>query len=49
MVDGHIEIRNRLGLYALSGIDYQEGTFASGNRAAYFVREVNVSRGINQV
>ena len=49
MLDGHIEVRNRLSLHALRGIDHQYGTFTGGNRTAHFVTEVHVPRSVYQV
>ena len=49
MVNGHIEVRDGLCLNALCGIHHQQRTLTGRNRTRYFVREVYVSRGINQV
>ena len=49
MVDGHIEIRNSLSLDTLCGINHQQCALAGSNRTANLVREVNVSRSVDQV
>ena len=49
MVDGHVEIRDGLCLYALRGINDQQGTFAGSYGTGDLVGEVHMSRGINEV
>ena len=49
MVDGHVEVRDRLRLHALCGIDHQQGTFAGSNRTRHLIGEVYMTRGINQI
>ena len=46
---GEVEVRNRLRLNALRGVDHQQRPFARGDCARHFVREVHVSRGVDQV
>ena len=46
---GEVEVRNRLRLNALRGVDHQQRPFARGDCARHFVREVDVSRGVDQV
>ncbi len=47
--DGHVEVGDGLCLHALRGIHYQQCSFASGDGTGNFVREVHVSRSINQI
>ena len=47
--DGQIEVRNRLCLDALRGVDHQQRPFARGDRARHLVGEVDVSRRVDQV
>ena len=47
--DGQIEVRNRLRLNALRGVDHQQRPFARGDGARNLVGEVDVSRGVDQV
>ena len=49
VVDGQIEVRDGLCLYALRGVDHQQRTLAGGYRTADFIREVHVSRSVNQI
>ena len=42
-------VRDGLRLHTLCGIDHQQRALAGGNRTADLIREVNVSRSINQV
>ena len=49
MVDCHIEIGDGLCLYSLCGINDKQSAFTSSNRAAHFIREVNMSRSINKI
>ncbi len=44
-----IKVSDGLRLHALGCIDEQQDTFAGGQSAGYFVGEVDVSRGIDQV
>ena len=46
---GQVEVRYGLRLNALRGVDDQQRAFARGDGARHFVREVNVSRGVDQV
>ena len=49
MVNGHIEIGNRLSLYALSSVHHQEGALTSSDTARYLIAEVHVSRSIDEI
>ena len=49
VVDGQVEIRDGLRLHALGGIHHQQRTLAGGYRTRHLVREVDMSRGVNQV
>ncbi len=49
VADGQVEVRNRLRLDALRGVDHQQRPFARRDRARHFVRKIDVSRGIDQV
>ncbi|MPN11782.1 hypothetical protein SDC9_159090 [bioreactor metagenome] len=49
MFDGHVQVRNGLSLNALSSVNDQQCSFASGNRTRYFIGEIHVSRSVNQV
>ena len=46
---GQVEVRYGLRLNALRGVDDQQRAFARGDGARHFVREVDVSRGVDQV
>ena len=48
-VHRHHGISNGLSLDALRSIDYQDGAVACGKRAAYLVREVDVTRCVDEV
>ena len=50
-VIGHrqVHVGNRLGLYALCGIDEQERSFARRQTARHFIGEVDVTRRIDQM
>jgi hypothetical protein len=48
-VQGGVAVGHGLGLDALAGVDHQQRAFAGRQRAADFVGEVNVTRGVNQV
>ena len=43
------KVADRLSLDALGGVDDEHGAFACGERAGYFVREVHVSRRIDEI
>ena len=47
--DGQVEVRDRLGLDALRGVHHEQRPFARGDGARDFVREIDVSRGVDQV
>ena len=47
--DGEVEVRQRLRLDALACVHHEDRAFACGKRAAHFVREVDVPRGIDHV
>ncbi len=47
--DGEVEVRKRLRLDALACVHHEDGAFACGERAAHFVREVHVPRGVDHV
>ena len=49
LVHGEVDVRERLRLDALGGVDHQEGAFAGGQAAGNFVGEVDVAGGIDQV
>ena len=49
IVYSQIEVRDGLCLYALCGIHHQQCAFAGSDRPRHLVREVNVSRSVNQV
>ena len=49
ILDSHIEVGDRLRLNALCSIHDQQSTLTSRNRARYLIREIDMSRGINQV
>ena len=49
VVDGHVEVRDGLRLYALRGVHDEQRALAGGNRARHLVREVDVSRGVDEV
>ena len=49
VVDGEVEVRNSLRLYPLGGIHQQQAAFAGGQGTAYFIAEVYVTGGIDQV
>ena len=49
MVDGQVEVRYRLGLYALGGIHHQERTLAGGYGAGHLVGEIHVARSVDEV
>ena len=47
--DGHVEVTDGLGLYALTGVHYQHSTFAGCDAAGNLVGEVHMSRCVNQI
>ena len=49
MLDGHVEVRDGLRLHALRSVHHEQRTLAGGNRTAHLVREIDVSRRVNQV
>ena len=49
MVNSHIEVRDSLRLHPLRGIYHQQCTFAGSYTAAHLIREVHMSRRINQI
>ena len=49
VVYGHVKVADGLRLYALGGIHHKKRSFASCNTTAHLVREVNVSRSINEI
>ena len=49
VLDGHIKIRNSLCLHALRSIDNEQRTLAGSDGARHLVREVHVSRRVNQI
>ncbi len=49
VLNRHIQVGNSLCLYTLRRIDNQQRTLASGNRTGHLIREVHVSRSVNQV
>src|SRR5664280_562872 len=48
-LEGQVEVRQRLRLDTLRGVDEQHGTFAGLQRAGHLVREVDVTRGVDHV
>ena len=46
---GEIQIGQRLGFDSLTGIDYQQGAFAGGERAGYFIGKIHMSRGVDEI
>ena len=49
VVQGQIEVGDRLGLDALRSIDDDQRAFASHERTPHLVREIDVARGVDQV
>ncbi len=49
VVDGLIDVGQRLGFHALRGVDHQNGAFAGGQRARHLIGEVDVTRRVHQV
>ena len=48
-VAGQVEVRQRLGLQALRGVDQQDRSLAGGQRPRHLVGEVDVTGGVDQV
>ena len=48
-VEREEEVRQRLGLDALRGVDDENRALARRERPRHFVREVDVTRGVDQV
>ena len=44
-----VAVGHRLGLDALARVDHQQSAFAGGQRAAHFVRKVDMARRVDQV
>ncbi|KAG1385827.1 hypothetical protein G6F59_017178 [Rhizopus arrhizus] len=49
LLDRGVAVGHRLRFHALGGIDDQQRALAGGQRAADFIREVHVPRGVDQV
>ena len=49
VLEGEVDIGQRLRLDALGGVDHQQGAFARGQRARHLVGEVDVAGRIDQV
>ena len=49
VVDGRINVGQRLGFHALAGVDDQDRAFAGGQRARDFIGEVDVAGGVHQI
>ncbi len=49
MLHGQVEVGDRLGLYALGGVDQQEHPLAGGQRPRHLVREIHMARRVDQV
>ena len=49
VVDSHVEVRDGLRLHTLCGIDHQQRALAGCYRTADLVREVNMSRGVDEI
>ena len=49
MVERHIDVRQRLRLDPLAGVDHQQRAFAGGQTARHFVGEVNVAGSVDQI
>ncbi len=47
MVDGHVQVGQRLRLDALRGVDEQHRALACGQRAGHLIREVHMAGGID--
>ena len=47
--DGHVEVRDRLGLNALCGVDHQQCALAGGNGTRDFIREIDMPGRVDQV
>ncbi len=49
VVDGLIDVGERLGFHTLRGVDHQQRAFTGRQRAGHFVRKVHVARRVDQV
>ena len=49
MLHREVNVRQRLGLYALGGVDYQERAFARSQASGDLVREVDMARRVYQI
>lgn len=49
IVNRHVEVGDCLGLYALGGVDNEEGPLAGGYRAGDFIGEVDVARSVDEI
>ncbi len=49
LVEGHVDVGQRLGFHALARVHHQECPLARCQRAADLVRKVDVSRGVDEV
>ena len=49
VLDGHVEVRDGLRLYALCRVDHEQTAFAGRDGAAHFVGKVHVTRGVDEV
>ena len=49
VLDGQVDVGQRLGLDALGGVDHQQRAFAGGQRARDLVGEVDVAGRVDQV
>ena len=49
MLNGHIEVRNRLCLHTLCGVYHEQTAFAGCNGAAHLVGKVDVSWSVNEI
>ncbi len=49
MIQGHIHIRQGLGLDPLGSIHYQHGSIAGSQRPGYLIVKIHMAWGVNQV
>ena len=49
MVHRQVNVRHRLGLYSLGGINHQQCTLTGAETAGNFVRKIYVPRSVDQV
>jgi len=49
VIHRHIEVRKRLRLDSLSGVNHEQRPLATGNGPAHFVAEVRVPRSVDQI